>query len=45
MGRMLKAVVILVFLALAGLAGYAWFGDMAPRTTEVRSPVNLNAGN
>lgn len=44
MGRMLKAVVIIVFLALMGLAGYAWFGDMAPRPTEVRSPVDLNAG-
>lgn len=43
MMRLFKAVLTLVLLGLAGLAGYAYFGDMAPVQTEVRVPVILNA--
>jgi len=44
MGRMFKALVFLVVLALGGLVGYAYLGDMAPRPAETRTPVDLNAG-
>ncbi|PKP69260.1 MAG: hypothetical protein CVT82_11925 [Alphaproteobacteria bacterium HGW-Alphaproteobacteria-4] len=44
MVRILKTVVVLVVLALAGLAGYAYFGDMSAPPQEVRSPVDVNAG-
>lgn len=43
MMRLFKAVLTLVLLGLAGLAGYAYFGDIAPVQTEVRVPVILNA--
>lgn len=44
MVRILKAVVVVSVLALGGLAGYAYFGDMAAPPQEVRSPVELNVG-
>ncbi|MDP1667742.1 hypothetical protein [Phaeovulum sp.] len=43
MVRILKLVVVLVVLSLAGLAGYAYFGDMAAPPQEMRNPVDLNA--
>lgn len=42
--RLLKIVIVLVVLAFLGLAGYAYFGDMAPRQQEVRQPVDLQTG-
>lgn len=44
MVRLLKLVVMLVLLAFAGLAGYAYLGDLAPGTQEIRQPVSLDAG-
>lgn len=41
--RMLKLLVVLILAGLIGLAGYAYFGDMAPTRQEVRSPLQLNA--
>lgn len=41
--RSIKAVFTLAILGLAGLSGYAYFGDMSPVQTEVRVPVVLNA--
>lgn len=40
--RLLKLGVALIVLGLAGLAGYAYLGDMDPRQTETRVPVALN---
>lgn len=40
--RLIKILVGLLVLAFAGLAGYAYFGDMAPRTSEMRQPVALD---
>ncbi|WP_197054851.1 hypothetical protein [Paracoccus sp. PAMC 22219] len=41
--RMLKLLVVLILAGLIGLAGYAYFGDMAPTRQEVRSPLQLDA--
>ena len=41
--RMLKLLVVLILAGLIGLAGYAYFGGMAPTRQEVRSPLQLNA--
>lgn len=43
MMRLIKALFALAILGFAGLAGYAYLGDMAPAQTEVRQPVVLNA--
>jgi hypothetical protein len=43
--RKIKVVVVLVLAGLIGLAGYAYFGDMAPNRTEIRSPLALGASN
>ena len=40
--RMLKLLVVLILAGLIGLAGYAYFGDMAPTRQEVRTPLQLN---
>ena len=42
--RLLRVVVVLLILALVGLAGYAYFGDMAADPTEIRVPVQLELG-
>lgn len=42
--RLLKVVAILVILILAGLAGYAYFGDMTSDPREMRTPVELDLG-
>jgi len=41
--RKIKLLVVLILAGLIGLAGYAYFGDMAPSRTQVRSPLQLNA--
>jgi predicted negative regulator of RcsB-dependent stress response len=43
MGRILKALFVLAVLGLAGLTGYAYFGNMAPEQTEITQPVTLDA--
>ncbi|CAM3178933.1 hypothetical protein PANO111632_06720 [Paracoccus nototheniae] len=40
--RMLKLLVVLILAGLIGLAGYAYFGDMAPTRQEVRSPLPMD---
>lgn len=42
MGRIIKAILALVVLGLAGLAGYAYLGDMSPRQAPVTQPVTLD---
>ena len=37
--RLLKLIVALILLGVAGLAGYAYFGDMEPRRAETRTPI------
>jgi hypothetical protein len=43
MGRIIKAVVVLVALGFLGLTGYAYLGDLRPVQGEVRVPVVLDA--
>jgi hypothetical protein len=43
MGRIIKALVVLVILAFIGVTGYAYLGDLTPVQGEVRKPVVLNA--
>lgn len=43
MGRIIKALVVLVILGFIGLTGYAYLGDLTPRQGEVTKPVVLNA--
>ncbi len=40
--RILKVLFILAVLGFAGLSGYAYLGDMAPRQSEIRTPVQLD---
>lgn len=40
--RLLRVMVILLGLALLGLAGYAYFGDMDADPVEIRVPVELD---
>ncbi len=42
MWRLIKAVLVLAILGLAGLVGYAYLADLAPDSTEVKVPVILN---
>lgn len=42
--RLLVALVVVVILALAGLLGYAYFGDMTADPQETRLPVQLDLG-
>ena len=37
--RLLKLIAFLVVAALIALVGYAYFGDMQPVRSEVRSPI------
>lgn len=39
--RLLWVVLALVVLAVAGLSGYAYLGDMSPERREMRVPVSL----
>lgn len=42
--RLFKVLLVLAVLALGGLAGYAYFGDMDANQTEMRKPVALDLG-
>jgi hypothetical protein len=42
MGRLFKALILLVLLGLVALAAYAYFGDMDPPLGEVTQPVTLD---
>lgn len=44
MGRIIKALILLMIAGLLGLSAYAYLGDIAPEQTEVSKPVVLNAG-
>jgi len=41
MGRIFKAIFVLLLLAVLGTLGYAYFGDMNADPVEARSPVSL----
>ena len=41
--RLIKVLLTLAILGFAGLAGYAYLGNLSPTQTEVRQPVILNA--
>ena len=43
MGRLIKALVVLVILGFLGLTGYAYLADLTPDQAEVKKPVVLNA--
>jgi hypothetical protein len=43
MGRIIKALVLLVIVGFLGLTGYAYLGDLTPEQSEVKMPVVLNA--
>ena len=43
MGRIIKALVILVIFGFIGLTGYAYLGDLAPEQGDVTKPVVLDA--
>jgi hypothetical protein len=40
--RIFKVLFLLAALGFAGLAGYAYLGDMTPAQSEIRTPVDLN---
>ncbi len=40
--RLWKILLVLIVLAVAALAGYAYFGDMQPEQSEIRLPVELD---
>jgi hypothetical protein len=42
MGRLLRGVLYLAVLGAIGLTAYAFFGDLSPRTGEVRETVVLD---
>ncbi len=42
MGRIIKAILALGLIAMIGLTGYAYLGDLSPVQTDVTKPVNLN---
>ena len=43
MGRVIKAVLVLLVLGFAGLVGYSYLADLTPEAHEVTVPVILNA--
>jgi hypothetical protein len=43
MGRIIKALVVLVIFGFIGLTVYAYLGDLSPSQGEVKKPVVLNA--
>lgn len=43
MGRIIKAVLVLAILGLAGLTAFAYFGELQPEQSETRKPVVLDA--
>lgn len=42
--RLLRVIVFLLIACFAGLAGYAYFGDMAADPQQMRVPVELDLG-
>lgn len=44
MGRIIKALILLMIAGFLSLSVYAYLGDLAPTQTEVSKPVVLNAG-
>lgn len=42
--RLLKVILVLMVLLFAGIAGYAYLGDMEPQRSETRVPVELDLG-
>lgn len=44
MRLLFKILLALIVIAFAGIAGYAYFGDMAPQRSEMRVPVELDLG-
>ncbi|WP_134726577.1 hypothetical protein [Paracoccus luteus] len=42
--RWLRLIIFLVLVAVAGLFGYAYFGDMDARPRQMRVPVELDLG-
>jgi hypothetical protein len=42
MGRILKAVLLLVVLGVIGLIAYAYIADLTPETQRVTKPVVLD---
>lgn len=43
MGRIIKALSVLVVLGFIALVGYAYVADLTPAKAEVKVPVTLNA--
>lgn len=43
MGRIVKALIFLMFAGVIWLAVYAYLGDLSPVQTEVKVPVVLDA--
>jgi len=43
MGRIIKALVVLVIFGFVGLTVFAYLGDLGPQQSEVKKPVVLNA--
>ena len=43
MGRLWKAVLFLIFLALLAFVGFAYFGDLTPAQETISEPVELDA--
>jgi hypothetical protein len=44
MGRLIKALILLVIIGFIGLSAFAYLGDLSPVQSEVKLPVVLNAG-
>lgn len=41
-GRIFKVLLFLLVTGLAGLTGFAYFGNLSPDQTEMREPVTLD---
>ncbi len=41
--RLIKLLAVVILAVLIGLVGYAYFGDMEPVRSEIRSPLQLGA--
>jgi hypothetical protein len=43
MGRLFKALIILILIGFIGLVGFAYMGNLEPTQNEVTQPVILDA--
>lgn len=43
MGRIIKALILMIVLGFVGISIYAYVGDLTPVQSEVTKPVVLNA--